>query len=185
MLVLQQPRVWYLVDARSPLMIVGPDELRVSDADFGDIFTEGENREILESIFEAYKTSSRWRVRGRSEQELRTAFASITTAQLRGLVEGEIRGWAGDWVADVAIEVFRGLLDSIINDVRQWLQDVAAPSCSPIDRRCHRSRADQPARRRSPEHRGGWLRFAAPARQRAPADEPLQPAPVRRPQERP
>ena len=66
-------------------------------------------------------------VRGRSEQELRTAFASITTAQLRGLVEDEIRGWAGDWVADVAIEVFRGLLDSIINDVRQWLQDVAAP----------------------------------------------------------
>ncbi|WP_139283237.1 hypothetical protein [Raineyella antarctica] len=127
MLVLQQPRVWYLVDARSPLMITGPDDLRVSEADFRDIFTEARLREILQAVVDGYAEQLRLAVRGRSEDELRRALGSLSTDQLRGLVEDEIRDRAGDWVAETAVEVFRGLIDALLTAVRDWLRDVAAP----------------------------------------------------------
>jgi hypothetical protein len=45
----QRPRVWYLIDARSPLMIVGPEDLRFNEDDLNIVFTKERILEILKT----------------------------------------------------------------------------------------------------------------------------------------
>ena len=54
MLVLQRARTWYLIDARSPLSIVGPEDLRFTDADLKEAFTE----DVIKNILKTVKTAA-------------------------------------------------------------------------------------------------------------------------------
>lgn len=56
MLVAQRPRVWYLVDARSPLMITGPEDLRISEPDFKAEFDDVDTvKAIITASYETRK----------------------------------------------------------------------------------------------------------------------------------
>lgn len=59
MLVLQKPRVWYLIDTRPPLMITGPEDLRITEIAFEQKFAGSEGldrlRNVIRDSYAAFK----------------------------------------------------------------------------------------------------------------------------------
>ena len=154
MLVLQQPRVWYLVDARSPLMIVGPDELESRTP------TSGTSSQRRKSARFWSRSSRRTRrsssgstrpVRTGAENRVRLDHHG-PAARPGGRRNPRLGRRLGGRRGDRGLSRSAGLHHQRCPPVAPGCRGADARQC---DRRCHRSRADQPARAGdSPEHRG-------------------------------
>lgn len=110
MLVMQRARTWYLVDPRSPRSIVGPEDLRFTEADFKAVFTEKAVADILKGAAEAFGFSASNELRQWIEAELRGLFPEVNLDDLR-----QSLGPLTDFLTDA------------IQEVLKWLSDIVSP----------------------------------------------------------
>ncbi|MFG1834051.1 hypothetical protein [Micromonospora chersina] len=117
MIVLQRARTWYLVDARSPRSIVGPEDLQFTEADFKAVFTEQVIHDILSAALKAAERMLDGGV-GRG---------------IEHLVEGQLRQFLPHVATDGLRESFASLgpisdlLDGLVKAVVDWLAGGVAP----------------------------------------------------------
>ena len=113
MLVMQHARTWYLVDARSPRSIVGPEDLRFTEEDFKAVFTKPVLHDILKTAEQALEAGIAGAIRQWIEDQLRQLFPNVQTNDLRA--------------SFAALGPIGDLLTNLIAEVVRWLSASTAP----------------------------------------------------------
>ena len=122
----QCPREWHLIDARSPLSIIGPEDLQITDDDFRAVMDRAtiasilrENQGSLNSVAAFIDT---WVRAGIDEVLLQTGF-SATRNGARTFLENKGLGWLLDFT-DKAMS----LPAMVARFFLEWLDDNVAVS---------------------------------------------------------
>ena len=118
MLVMQRPRVWYLVDARAPLLIVGPEDLRIEIDDIVTVFNEQVIRDILDAALTGVELGLTSELQAWFRDELVKLLPGLTTDDRTR--DDLARGFQG---IDIVIHAF---LQSLLAEVGKWLADNVA-----------------------------------------------------------
>ncbi|MFZ1221004.1 MAG: hypothetical protein WAO00_17050, partial [Chthoniobacterales bacterium] len=129
MLVLQRPRVWYLIDARSPLMITGPDDLRIQEADFKNAFQGNAGLTRLVNILTAGYSTEKQKVETALRNLLGDLIGGFWTAARRatlggliggplgGIIGGIVGGFLGGAIAALGGAVFGAIAGAILGGI--------------------------------------------------------------------
>jgi hypothetical protein len=113
MLVLQRPRVWYLIDARSPLMITGPDDLRITEADFQTVFQGNAGSTRLVDILTAAYATEKVKVETVLENLLNALIGGFWTTARRAILGGLIGGSLGGIIGGIVGAFLGGLITAL------------------------------------------------------------------------
>ena len=139
MYVIQRPRVWYLVDTRSPLMITGPEDLKIDEDDFKDIFTLKRIREIyfaflkqfrnekfdelvVEEIFVAIENSWNEYLDDSLISDLRRGIRDILTSLIPNWIVRALRR-IDNFFRNLAIDVAQWFWDNFLKDLAKELSN--------------------------------------------------------------
>jgi hypothetical protein len=115
-LVLQHPRVWYAVDNRSPMSVIGPDDLKINDGDLRIELTQSALQAIALELYNQKRAGTLTAIRNMIVAGVMGGYAAAGSAPFTTAVRNAIGAKVPGWLMGI-ISAITGIFDSIARAV--------------------------------------------------------------------